>query len=155
VTVKFNPSRNKWLTRKTLHCVVLEHLDGVLWLPLTVLCLSSGMRLNGRHGTSGATETISESRDEFASSSGVGECIWVLFMALYLETFGSACYVFKNFTKTGIVVRKASGLILRCCVQQVDRTVRMVYWLLATLSTIQTSLACMNTNMKVPLRLGK
>lgn len=33
------------------------------------------MRLKGRHGTSGATETISESRDEFASSSGVGECI--------------------------------------------------------------------------------
>jgi hypothetical protein len=61
------------------------------------------MRLNGRHGTSGTTETISESRDEFASPSGVGECIWVLFMALYPDTVGSTGYVFRNFTNTGII----------------------------------------------------
>lgn len=80
MTVKFNPAGDKCLPCGTVHCVVLVHLDGVLWLSVTVLCLSSGMRLNGRHGTSGATGTISgsntfERRDEFTSSSGVGEFI--------------------------------------------------------------------------------
>jgi hypothetical protein len=72
---------------------------------------------------------------------------------------GSACYVFRDFTKTGITVRRASGwiLTLRCCLRRVDicRRESMVYRVLAILSMIQARLACINTNTKVSLRPGK
>jgi hypothetical protein len=62
---------------------VLELLDGVLCLFVIPLCLSSGMRLNGRHGSSGATGTspgnvTSGRQDELASSTGIGKYLCVL-----------------------------------------------------------------------------
>lgn len=64
---------------------VLGLSDGILRLSVIPLCLwlSSGMRLNGRHGISGATgnspaNVTSGRPDELASSAGMGKYLCFL-----------------------------------------------------------------------------
>jgi hypothetical protein len=102
---------------------VLEHLHGVLLLPVTSLCPSSGMRLNGRHGTSGSTgtnpgSTAAVRQHDLASSSGMGKCLMPVCdhsrnnsVAIF-DTFYVHCYALVLLSTPGFFLHWQKWLFL-------------------------------------------
>lgn len=95
---------------------MLGLLDGILRPSVIPFCLSSGMRLNGRHGISGATGTapgnVTSGRpDEHSSSAGMGKYSFGL---VYGRSGNSSTISFQTFSSLhGVMARYNGGFTLQ------------------------------------------